>query len=585
MKSRLQNSLQYLLASHFQLENQNIEIQQNKSSFQGDYSIVLFPLVKVLKLKPEDLCQKIGELLLENNAYISAFTVVKGFLNVSISDKEFISAFHSFRNSFDTKNSNSKKIMVEYSSPNTNKPLHLGHIRNNLLGFSIAQILDEVGYEVIKTQIINDRGIHICKSMIAWQKFGNETSPASENLKGDKFVGNYYVKFDQEYKIQIKELIEKGISEEEAKKQAPILLEAQEMLLKWEQNDPEIIALWKKMNDWVYAGFNQTYQELGVAFDEVLYESNTYLLGKDIIEKALSEKTLYKKEDGSVWCDLSEFGLDDKLLLRKDGTSVYMTQDLGTAVERFKNHSLEKLIYTVGNEQDYHFQVLFLILKKIGFSWASELHHLSYGMVELPEGKMKSREGTVVDADDLMHEMIQTAQEKSELLGKLEGFTDEQKQENYKVIGLGALKYFMLKIDPKKKMLFNPAESIDFNGNTGPFLQYAYARIQSLLAKAQFESHLEISEIELHPQEKELLVQLFAFKENIQKSAEMLNPAHLANTIYDLVKSFNSFYQNHPIINPEKPNIQQFRLELANSTAKCIKKALHLMGIEVVNRM
>jgi arginyl-tRNA synthetase len=474
--------------------------------------------------------------------------------------------------------------MVEYSSPNTNKPLHLGHIRNNLLGFSVAQILKEAGYDVIKTQIINDRGIHICKSMLAWEKFGKGETPETTNTKGDKFVGNYYVEFDKNYKKEIAELVEQGVGEEQAKKDAPVMKEAQKMLLDWENGEATVRALWEEMNSWVYKGFNETYKRLGVDFDQVQYESNTYILGKDLIQEGLDKGVLYEKEDGSVWCDLTDEGLDQKLLLRSDGTSVYMTQDLGTAVERFKQNNIQKLIYTVGNEQDYHFQVLFKILKKLGYEWADQLFHLSYGMVELPEGKMKSREGTVVDADDLMQEMYETAKSKAQELGKLENLSEEEKEASYETVGLGALKYFMLKVDPKKKMLFNPAESIDFNGNTGPFIQYTYARIQSLLSKAGT-LQPETADIELNQSEKELIMQLTNFKTIVAKSAETLSPALVANYVYDLVKAYNSFYQNNPILNQEDENVKQFRLNISDITAKTIKKSLGLLGIGTVNRM
>lgn len=475
--------------------------------------------------------------------------------------------------------------MVEYSSPNTNKPLHLGHIRNILLGYSVAQILKEAGYDVIKTQIVNDRGIHICKSMLAWEKFGNGETPADSGLKGDKLVGNYYVKFDQEYKKEIQNLVENGLGEDEAKKQALIFVEAQKMLLDWEQENPQVRELWQKMNQWVYDGFGETYKRLGVDFDQIQYESNTYILGKDLIQEGLSKGVLYQKEDGSVWCDLSDEGLDQKLLLRSDGTSVYMTQDLGTAVERFKQNDIQKLIYTVGNEQDYHFQVLFKILKKLGYDWAEHLYHLSYGMVELPHGKMKSREGTVVDADDLMQEMYLTAKEKAQELGKLEHLPEEDKERSYEIVGQGALKYYMLKVDPKKKMLFNPEESIDFNGNTGPFIQYTYARIQSLLEKAGYEPQDLADDIEINAYEKELITHLGNFKTVVSKAAETLSPAQLANYIYDLVKSYNSFYQNNPILNQEDAAVKNLRLKLSALTAKTIKRGLELLGIGVVNRM
>jgi arginyl-tRNA synthetase len=448
----------------------------------------------------------------------------------------------------------------------------------------VAQILKEAGYDVIKTQIINDRGIHICKSMLAWEKFGKGETPEVTDTKGDKFVGNYYVKFDQEYKKEISELVAQGISEEQAKKDAPLMKEAQKMLLDWENGDEKVRNLWNEMNAWVYKGFNETYKRLGVDFDQVQYESNTYILGKDLIQEGLDKGVLYQKEDGSVWCDLTEDGLDQKLLLRSDGTSVYMTQDLGTAVERFKQNDIQKLIYTVGNEQDYHFQVLFKILGKLGYSWADQLYHLSYGMVELPNGKMKSREGTVVDADDLMQEMHSTAKAKTIELGKLEGLSDEEKEVSYEIIGQAALKYFMLKVDPKKKMLFNPDESIDFNGNTGPFILYTYARIQSLLNNGNYE-YKEVPEIEANQHEKEVIMLLSNYKGIVQKSAELLSPALVANYIYDLVKAYNSFYQTNNILKLEDENLKQFRLNLSDLTAKTIKKSLHLLGISTVNRM
>ena len=521
---------------------------------------------------------------LKKQGAIENFNVVKGFFYLSINNEAFVQNFKEIKAQFDVKENKNQTVMVEYSSPNTNKPLHLGHIRNNLLGFSVAQILKEAGYNVIKTQIINDRGIHICKSMLAWEKFGNGETPETTGLKGDKLVGNYYVEFDKNYKAQISELKEKGLDEETAKKQAPIIQEAQKMLLDWEQNKPEVRELWEKMNSWVYAGFNETYKRLGVDFDQIQYESNTYILGKDIIEEGLAKGVFFKKEDNSVWIDLTEDGLDQKLVLRGDGTSVYMTQDLGTAVERFKQNDIQKLIYTVGNEQDYHFQVLFLILKKLGYDWANQLYHLSYGMVELPEGKMKSREGTVVDADDLMQEMYLTAKEKSEELGKLEGLSDEEKEKSYEIVGLGALKYFMLKVDPKKKMLFNPAESIDFNGNTGPFIQYTYARIQSLLNRANF-VEADFGSYQPNASEKELIMQLSNFKDVVEKAAETLSPAQVANYVYDLVKTYNSFYQNNPVMTLEDENAKQFKLQISDLTAKTIKKSLHLLGINVVNRM
>ena len=583
IKQHIQNSISEILKNNYQIENLTLEVQQNKTDFEGDFTVVIFPLVKLAKKSPDVLGNELGEVLKKQGA-IENFNVVKGFLNLLINNEAFVQNFKEIKTQFDVKENKNQTVMVEYSSPNTNKPLHLGHIRNNLLGFSVAQILKEAGYNVVKTQIINDRGIHICKSMLAWEKFRKGETPETTGLKGDKLVGNYYVEFDKNYKTQISELKKQGLDEETAKKQAPIIQEAQKMLLDWEQENKQVRDLWEKMNSWVYAGFNETYKRLGVDFDQVQYESNTYILGKDIIEDGLAKGVFFKKEDNSVWIDLTEDGLDQKLVLRGDGTSVYMTQDLGTAVERFKQNDIQKLIYTVGNEQDYHFQVLFLILKKLGYDWANQLYHLSYGMVELPEGKMKSREGTVVDADDLMQEMYVTAKEKSEELGKLEGLSDEEKEKSYEIVGLGALKYFMLKVDPKKKMLFNPAESIDFNGNTGPFIQYTYARIQSLLNRANF-VEADFGNYEPNASEKELIMQLSNFKEVVEKAAETLSPAQVANYVYDLVKTYNSFYQNNPVMTLEDENAKQFKLQISDLTAKTIKKSLHLLGISVVNRM
>ena len=583
IKQHIQNSISEILKNNYQIEILTLEVQQNKTDFEGDFTVVIFPLVKLAKKSPDVLGNELGEELKKQGA-IENFNIVKGFLNLTINNSAFVQNFKEIKAQFDVKENKNQTVMVEYSSPNTNKPLHLGHIRNNLLGFSVAQILKEAGYNVVKTQIINDRGIHICKSMLAWEKFGKGETPETTGLKGDKLVGNYYVEFDKNYKVQISELKEQGLDEETAKKQAPIILEAQKMLLDWEQENKQVRDLWEKMNSWVYAGFNETYKRLGVDFDQVQYESNTYLLGKDIIEEGLAKGVFFKKDDNSVWIDLTEDGLDQKLVLRGDGTSVYMTQDLGTAVERFKQNDIQKLIYTVGNEQDYHFQVLFLILKKLGYDWANQLYHLSYGMVELPEGKMKSREGTVVDADDLMQEMYLTAKEKSEELGKLEGLTDEEKEKSYEIVGLGALKYFMLKVDPKKKMLFNPAESIDFNGNTGPFIQYTYARIQSLLNRANF-VEADFGSYQPNASEKELIMQLSNFKDVVEKAAETLSPAQVANYVYDLVKTYNSFYQNNPVMTLEDENAKQFKLQISDLTAKTIKKSLHLLGISVVNRM
>ncbi|CAA7197151.1 arginine--tRNA ligase [Chryseobacterium potabilaquae] len=586
IKYIIEEKLSQVILNVYQLKDIQLEIQENKTEFEGDYTIVTFPLVKQLKKNPESIAVELGEALTEQTELLESFNVIKGFLNIKIKNQFFIDNFKSIINDFDIIEKKNATVMVEYSSPNTNKPLHLGHIRNNLLGFSVAQILKEAGYDVVKTQIINDRGIHICKSMLAWEKFGKGETPEETQVKGDKFVGNYYVKFDQEYKQEIAELVSQGMSEEVAKKEAPLMKEAQKMLLDWENGDEKVRKLWNEMNSWVYKGFNETYNRLGVDFDQVQYESNTYILGKDLIQEGLDKNVLYQKEDGSVWCDLTNEGLDQKLLLRSDGTSVYMTQDLGTAVERFKENNIQKLIYTVGNEQDYHFQVLFKILSKLGYSWADQLYHLSYGMVELPHGKMKSREGTVVDADDLMQEMYETAKAKSQELGKLEHLSEEQKEASYETVGLGALKYFMLKVDPKKKMLFNPEESIEFNGNTGPFIQYTYARIQSLLAKADF-TYKEVSDITVDHFEKELIVLLTNYKVIVDRAAEALSPALIANYIYDLVKSYNSFYQNQstPIVKLEDENLKQFRLNLSELTAKTIKKSLGLLGIGTVNRM
>ncbi|PWN61543.1 arginine--tRNA ligase [Chryseobacterium viscerum] len=584
IKDIIEKKLSEVILNVFQLKDINLEVQENKTDFEGDFTIVTFPLVKQLKKNPENIGIELGGALTEYSDLFESFNVVKGFLNVKVKNQLFVDNFRSVSKNFSTIEKKNSMVMVEYSSPNTNKPLHLGHIRNNLLGFSVAQILKEAGYDVIKSQIINDRGIHICKSMLAWEKFGHGETPETTNTKGDKFVGNYYVEFDKNYKKEIADLVGQGVGEEQAKKEAPLMKEAQKMLLDWENGDEKVRALWAEMNSWVYTGFNETYKRLGVDFDQVQYESNTYILGKDLIQAGLDNGVLYQKEDGSVWCDLTDEGLDQKLLLRSDGTSVYMTQDLGTAVERFKQNNIQKLIYTVGNEQDYHFQVLFKILKKLGYEWADQLYHLSYGMVELPEGKMKSREGTVVDADDLMQEMYETAKSKAQELGKLESLSEEDKETSYETVGLGALKYFMLKVDPKKKMLFNPAESIDFNGNTGPFIQYTYARIQSLLSKAGT-LNAETADIELNQSEKELIMQLTNFKTVVAKSAETLSPALVANYVYDLVKAYNSFYQNNPILNQEDENVKQFRLNISDLTAKTIRKSLEMLGIGTVNRM
>ncbi|MCD0479427.1 arginine--tRNA ligase [Chryseobacterium sp. LC2016-29] len=583
IKDIIEQKLAEVILNVYQLKDIKLEIQENKTEFEGDFTIVTFPLVKQLKKNPESIGVELGEGLTTQTELLESFNVVKGFLNVKVKNQFFVDQFKTVSEQFLNIEKKNATVMVEYSSPNTNKPLHLGHIRNNLLGFSVAQILKEAGYDVIKSQIINDRGIHICKSMLAWEKFGKGETPNAET-KGDKFVGNYYVKFDQEYKKEIAELIANGSTEDQAKKDAPLMKEAQQMLLDWENGDEKVRNLWSEMNSWVYDGFNQTYKRLGVDFDQVQYESNTYILGKDLIQEGLDKGVLYQKEDGSVWCDLTAEGLDEKLLLRSDGTSVYMTQDLGTAVQRFKENDIQKLIYTVGNEQDYHFQVLFKILGKLGYSWADQLYHLSYGMVELPNGKMKSREGTVVDADDLMQEMYNEAKLKAIEQGRLEGLTDEEKEISYEIIGQAALKYFMLKVDPKKKMLFNPEESIDFNGNTGPFILYTYARIQSLLIKANYLNR-EIAEVELNQHEKEVIMQLANYKSVVERASESLSPALVANYLYDLVKSYNSFYQSNIILKLEDEDLKQFRLNLSNLTAQTIKKSLSLLGIGTVNRM
>ena len=587
----LTGQIQKAVNELFAISIEKVEFQATRKEFEGDITMVVFPLVKLLKGNPVEIGTKIGTYLVEQVAEVEKFNVVAGFLNIVISDAFYIKYFNGIKSNetfgFVNPNTEEKAVMVEYSSPNTNKPLHLGHIRNNLLGYSVAEILKASGKKVYKTQIINDRGIHICKSMLAWQKFGNGQTPETTGLKGDKLVGNFYVEFDKAYKSEINELIAQGKTEEEAKKQAPLMLEAQEMLRKWEAGDEEVVTLWKTMNQWVYDGFAVTYKNLGVDFDSYYYESNTYLLGKDVVEEGLAKGVFFKKPDGSVWIDLTAEGLDEKLVLRSDGTSVYMTQDIGTAIQRVKDFpDVGGMVYTVGNEQDYHFKVLFLILKKLGFDWAQHLFHLSYGMVELPSGRMKSREGTVVDADDLMHEMTTTAQAISEELGKLDGYTAEEKAVLYKTIGLGALKYYMLKVDPKKTMMFNPEESVDFNGNTGPFIQYTYARIQSILRKADFEYKTVVVEtIDLHEKEKELIKQIQLFPEVIQQAAENHSPALVANYTYDLVKEFNSFYQNVSILGEDEVAKKIFRVQLSYLVGNTIKNAFSLLGIQVPERM
>ena len=585
LKSYIKEQSIQAIENLFQQKVEDVEIQITKDEFEGDYTLVVFPFVKLVKQKPEEIANKIGSYLTAKEEFI-AFNVVKGFLNLSLNPTVFTKLLKEKYSVKDFKltKKHIEKIMVEYSSPNTNKPIHLGHIRNNLLGFSISNILKAAGNEVLRGQIINDRGIHICKSMLAWKKYGNGETPQTTGIKGDHLVGKYYVIFDQKYKEEIQSLISSGMDADEAKKKAPILLEAQEMLKKWEDGDAEIKALWKEMNSWVYSGFEKTYQRLGVSFDLVQYESDTYLLGKDVIEEGLKKGILFKKEDGSVWADLTEEGLDQKLLLRGDGTSVYITQDLGTAVERFTRYHLNELIYTVGNEQDYHFQVLFLILKKLGYQWADKLYHLSYGMVDLPSGKMKSREGTVVDADELMEEMHQEAVKKTSELGKLEGYTENEKEQVNELIGLGALKYFILKVDPKKRILFDPNESIEFNGNTGPFIQYTYARTCSVLRKAAKQT-LEIKDKELNKAEQKLIILLSSYEELIEKSAADLNPALIANYIYEVSKEYNSFYQSNRILDAENESEQQLRLAITQWTGNVIRHGLSLLGIGAPERM
>lgn len=569
---------------------ESVELQATRKEFIGDVTVVIFPMLRVVKGNPVQIGNQIGSYLQDHMDEIKSFNVVKGFLNVEIQDRYYLNLFESIKDQdtygFIALKPGDTAIMVEYSSPNTNKPLHLGHIRNNLLGYSVSEILKASGKKVYKTQIINDRGIHICKSMLAWKRFGNGETPESTGLKGDKLVGNYYVKFDQEYKKEIKDLMAQGKSEEVAKKEAPILLAAQEMLQQWEAGDLETVALWEKMNAWVYEGFDESYKNLGVDFDTLYYESQTYLLGKEFVAEGLRSGVFFEKEDGSIWCDLTADGLDEKIVLRSDGTAVYMTQDIGTAIQRVKDFpDVGGMVYTVGNEQEYHFQVLFLIIKKLGFDWAKNLYHLSYGMVDLPSGKMKSREGTVVDADDLIVEMARTAEEISEELGKLDGYSAPEKEALYKAIGLGALKYYILKVDPRKRILFDPKESIDFQGNTGPFIQYTYARIQSILRKANQDAPLNLEVLDLHEKEKELIKYISLFPEVIQNAAEQHSPALVANYTYDLVKEFNSFYQNVSILGAEDENDKAFRVALSKTVADTIKNAFALLGITVPERM
>ena len=568
-----------------------IQLQKTKSDFEGDITLVVFPFTKTARKQPEVIGNEIGQWLTENTDIVDKYNVIKGFLNLSISKDNWISTLNNIYNDkkYGTKEETpeSPLMMIEYSSPNTNKPLHLGHVRNNLLGYSISQIQKANGWKVVKTNIVNDRGIHICKSMLAWLKYGNGETPASTGMKGDHLIGKYYVEFDKHYKAELKELQAKGMSEDEAKANSSLMKEAQAMLLKWEQNDPEIRSLWQMMNEWVYAGFDETYKRLGVDFDKIYYESNTYLEGKEKVEEGLKKGIFYRREDGSVWADLTSDGLDEKLLLRSDGTSVYMTQDIGTAKLRYQDYPIDKMVYVVGNEQNYHFQVLSLLLDKLGFKWGKELVHFSYGMVELPNGKMKSREGTVVDADDLMDGMIEEAAQTSAALGKLENCTKEEIDNINRMVGLGALKYFILKVDPRKNMTFNPEESIDFNGNTGPFIQYTCARIKSILRKAS-EQGIDIKEVKgitLQEKEVSLIQNLTSYPSVVEQAGKDFSPALIANYVYDLVKEYNQFYQTSPILKEENAETMNMRLMLSACTVKVIESGMSLLGIEMPEKM
>ena len=566
---------------------ESISLQETRKEFEGQATVVTFPFTKFSRKSPEQTGTDIGEYLLGNLVEISGFNVIKGFLNISLTDAYWISQLYNeiLHEDFAVFKPNGKKVMVEYSSPNTNKPLHLGHVRNNLLGYSVAGILSAAGYEVVKANLVNDRGIHICKSMLAWQLYGEGETPASTGIKGDHLVGKYYVIFDKEYKKEIEFLKSEGQTEEEAKKNAPLIKTAQEMLQKWEAGDEEVINLWKMMNDWVYDGFGKTYHALGVDFDKFYYESNTYLLGKDIVEEGLEKGVFFEKPDGSVWIDLTADGLDEKLVRRSDGTSVYMTQDIGTAQLKYNDFHMDESIYVVGNEQDYHFKVLFLILQKLGKTWAKGLYHLSYGMVDLPSGKMKSREGTVVDADDLIIEMEQTAKEQTEALGKVNDSSEEELLQLYHTIGMGALKYFLLKVDPKKRLLFDPNESVDFQGNTGPFIQYTHARIKSVLSRAGVDFSEKNDIVEISPEERELILALTQYPAIISDAAKSFSPAVIANYIYELAKIYNKFYHEKSILQAEDETIKVFRLQLSSATAKVISQGMELLGIDVPERM
>lgn len=589
-ESLLHHSVQKALLELYSLSDVTISFQKTRKEFEGDFTLVTFPYTKQTKKSPEQIGEELGVYLKQQVAEVADYNVVKGFLNISLSNNFWLSYFNAIKDlstiGLQKENSSGKTVMLEYSSPNTNKPLHLGHVRNNLLGFSVAQILKANGHKVIKTNIVNDRGIHICKSMLAWQKFGKGETPQSTGMKGDHLVGKYYVEFDKAYKKEIESLVANGKTKEEAEKQAPSILEAQDMLRKWEAGDKEIIDLWKMMNGWVYEGFDVSYKNLGVDFDKIYYESNTYILGKEIVEEGLKKGVFYKKDNGSVAIDLTADGLDEKIVLRSDGTSVYITQDLGTAIERFKEFpDLKQLIYTVGNEQDYHFKVLFKILQKLGYDWAKECYHLSYGMVELPEGKMKSREGTVVDADELLQEMYDTAEATTKELGKVEGFSDEELKELYRNVSLGALKYFILKVDPKKKMMFDPKESIDFNGHTGPFIQYTYARIKSVLRKADVDYTATITSFEFAAVEKEIIKWIYDFNGVVAEAGTTYSPALISNYVYELTKLYNRFYHELSVLKEENEEIKKFRLQLSKLTAQAISNAMSLLGIQVPERM
>jgi len=586
----LKDQISKFILLKFDLNFNDIEIQTTKKDFNGDITVVIFPLLKLLRKSPIEIGNEIGLFLVKESKYVDNYNLIQGFLNLSINNKfyiEFLNQIIEDKNYGILKpNTDDPLFLIEYSSPNTNKPLHLGHIRNILLGYSISEILKANGKNIHKTQIINDRGIHICKSIVAWLKFGKNSKPKDTSEKGDAFVGKYYVLFDEIYKKEISKLINDGNEKDYAEKNAPIFLEAQDLLIRWEKGDKEVIDLWKKMNSWVYQGFDKTYNDLGVDFDSYYYESDTYLLGKEIINKGLKNNIFYKKKDGSVWIDLSDEGLDEKILLRSDGTSVYMTQDLGTAYLRHKDHpNMNGVIYTVGNEQDYHFKVLFKILNRLGYTWSKNLHHLSYGMVDLPSGKMKSREGTVVDADEIISDMKLSASNLSEDLGKIEDYSKSEKDKLNSNIGLGALKYFILKVDPKKRILFDPNESIDFNGNTGPFIQYAYARIQSLIRKDKFSNTKTKLDIDINEKEKDILKQLIQFPIAIKSAADNYSPALIANYIFELVKTFNSYYQSTTILKIHDLEIKNFRLTLSNKVGEVIKNSMKLLGVEVPEKM